>query len=143
MTQEIRGSFSRIRAFTDEIHKELGTTASMRSIIEAIAEQGEQPVPQIAKLKGVSRQYVQVNVDALLDAKLVKLRDNPLHRRSPLIALTPKGRSAVKQMRRRERTAAKQLAEGMSVKELNRACRVLRALQERIDGDGAAGAGEE
>jgi DNA-binding MarR family transcriptional regulator len=131
--REIRASFHRLKAFADVMHADLGITASMRAVLETVAERGAQPVPEIARTKGVSRQHIQVNVDALCDKGLAELRENPVHKRSSLVALTRNGRVAFDKMRQREKLALEQLADGLSTEDLESGLRVLRTLRERLD----------
>ena len=63
-----------------------------RAVLEFLHPDARLSVPDIASRYQVSRQHVQVTVNALLDKGLVMARDNPRHKRSPLIALTAKGR---------------------------------------------------
>lgn len=108
--RNLRPCFHQLKALADRLHKDLGITASMRAVLESLAEGGEQTVPQIARTKGVSRQHIQVNVDALLDGRFVVMRDNPAHKRSPMVTLTKQGRLAFKEMQRREQVVLEELA---------------------------------
>ena len=49
-------------------------------------------VPEIAEQYKVSRQHIQVTVNSLLEIGLVATKENPRHKRSPLIMLNAKGR---------------------------------------------------
>ena len=71
-----------------------GTDISVadRAVLEFLHPDARLSVPDIASRYQVSRQHVQVTVNALLDKGLVAARDNPRHKRSALISLTPKGR---------------------------------------------------
>jgi DNA-binding MarR family transcriptional regulator len=130
---EVRASFSRLRQFADAMHADLSVTASMRAVMEAVAEQGAQPVPRIARAKGVSRQHIQVNVDALRARGLVEAHENPGHKRSTLVALTPKGRNLFEEIRRRERAALEALVGGLRVEEIEAGARALSALRQRLE----------
>jgi len=130
---EIRSNFNRLKRLADELHKDLAITAPMRAIMEYVAEHGEQPVPAIARAKGVSRQHIQVNVDALQNGGLVELRDNPAHRRSSLVALSREGHAAFAEIRRSEALVLEKLAEGLDAKDVAAALRVLRSLRKRLD----------
>lgn len=55
-------------------------------------------VPRIARRLGLTRQSVQRVVDDLTQTTHVELRPNPAHRRSPLVALTPHGRTTLRQL---------------------------------------------
>jgi DNA-binding MarR family transcriptional regulator len=130
--RQIRLGFNQLRALGDALHQDLGITASMRAVMESLAEDGEQTVPQIARRKSVSRQHIQVNVDALLKVSIVVLRHNPAHRRSPVIAMTKRGQSAFKEMRRREKGILNCLAKEFAVNELEQALKVLARLNDTL-----------
>ena len=55
-------------------------------------------VPQIARRLGVSRQSVQRLADVLIQEGLAKTADNPDHSASPLLVLTPAGRSVLRNL---------------------------------------------
>jgi DNA-binding MarR family transcriptional regulator len=121
-----------LKALGDELHGDLDVTVAMRAVMETLAEDGEQTVPQIARLKAVSRQHIQVNVDALAQRHLVTFRDNPGHQRSPFVTLTPKGRTTFAKMRRREGGVLEQVATRFEEEELRRASDTLATLKQTI-----------
>lgn len=63
---------------------------------------------------------------------LVELKDNPAHRRSPLVALTRKGKSAFRQIRRRERAVLEELAHGLPGRRIAAATATLETLSARL-----------
>ena len=67
-------------------------TMGIRAVLERLADQGPQTVPQIAAWLDVSRQAVQRVVDDARALGYVDVRENPTHRRSHLIVLTDRGR---------------------------------------------------
>ena len=88
LTQAVRGVFNRLKALSDELHGDLDVTTAMRAVMETLSDAGPMTVPQIAKLKGVTRQHIQLLADALVDGGLASVKENPAHRRSSLITLT-------------------------------------------------------
>lgn len=128
LIRSVRTCFNRLKALVDEMHRDLGANTSMRAVMEAIVDDGEQTVPEIARRKGVSRQHIQVNVDALLEAGLVTQRDNPAHKRSPLIDLTSEGRRTFKKIQRREAKLLENLAADLPPDAVNTATETLTAL---------------
>jgi DNA-binding MarR family transcriptional regulator len=130
--RDIRACFNRLKALADAMHRDLGITASMRAVMESLAEK-QQPVPQIARTKGVSRQHIQASVDALLRKGLVELRENPAHKRSRLVTLTAQGQTAFAEIRRREVSVLAQLADGVAPATLNTTSELLRTLTQRLD----------
>lgn len=132
LIRDIRSCFHQLKALGDELHGDRGITVAMRAVMESLAEGGEQTVPQVARLKAVSRQHIQVNVDALAHMHLVTFRDNPGHQRSPFVALTPKGRTTFATMRRQEGGVLEQVATGFTAEELKRASDTLTKLKQSI-----------
>ncbi|MFI5014275.1 MAG: MarR family winged helix-turn-helix transcriptional regulator [Hyphomicrobiales bacterium] len=127
-----RVSFNRLKGMAEELHRDLGVNVSMRGVMESLADEGAKTVPSIAREKGVSRQHIQVNVDALLNDGMVEARDNPAHQRSPLITLTEKGKQIFAEARRREAEVLKSLAHGLEPKALSDAAIVLETLNDRL-----------
>lgn len=68
LTQAVRGVFNRLKALGDELHGDLDVTTVMRAVMETLSDAGPMTVPQIAKLKGVTRQHIQLLADALARA---------------------------------------------------------------------------
>ena len=132
LIRHIRSGFNLLRALGDDLHRDLKVTAAMRAVMETLAEDGEQTVPQIARAKSVSRQHIQVNVDALLRKDLVVLGGNPSHLRSPFVALTQQGQSTFATMRRREADLLEGLAKGFGLEQLAQASATLGTLNQSI-----------
>ena len=128
----IRACFNRLKGLADELHRGLNVNASMRAVMETLVADEPQTVPGIARAKGVSRQHIQVNMDALLAERLVESRENPAHKRSPIYVLTKSGREAFSKIRRREISVIERLAEGLPVESLELAEALLTALNERL-----------
>ena len=94
-------------------------------------------IPVLANALGVTRQHVQTIANELLDKHLVKLLDNPEHKRSKLIALTPRGREIFNEIRRREAPVFTALEAALPADELraaNEALRRLHAFMTSVDG---------
>ncbi len=131
-TRLIRSCFHQLKALGDELHKDLGVTVAMRAVMESLAEDGKQTVPQVAQAKAVSRQHIQVNVDELAKARLVTFQENPGHKRSPFVALTKKGTTTFAGMRRREARILEQIAGSFTSAELNHTSDTLMKLKQSI-----------
>ncbi len=77
-----------------------GTTGSVNAagggtwgVLHTLVREGPMTVPQIARLRPVARQHIQVLANELEEAGLVTFKENPAHKRSKLVALTNKGRA--------------------------------------------------
>lgn len=133
LTGAIRLVFNRLKGLGDELHRDLEVTTAMRAVMETLAGQGAMTVPQIAKLKGVTRQHIQLLADALVGAGLATVKDNPAHRRSSLIALTDKGKRLFARMGAREAPIIEEIAAAFDAQELERATHVLHRLAARLE----------
>ena len=129
----IRACFARLRAVGDALHEDLGVTTAMRAVIEAVSANDSLTVPEIARLKRVSRQNIQVIVDSLVDAGLVRLAANPAHKRSSLVQLTDRGRNVFQDMRRRERSALAAIANDLDPADVAATRGTLGAMQARLE----------
>jgi len=129
----IRSCFARLRAVGDALHQDIGVTAAMRAIIETVSGNERLTVPEIARLKRVSRQNIQVIVDGLVGAGLVSLAANPAHKRSPLVQLTKGGRETFQKMRRRERSALTAIAHDLTPVAVATTQQTLAAMQCRLE----------
>ena len=128
----IRRCFQDLGAFGSELHSELQVTASMRAVLERLSETEKESVPHIAQAKNVSRQHIQTIVDSLKDAGLVTLKDNPAHKRSPLVQMTKAGREIFSTMRDREGPILKYWARQLDADQLTTTLDTLQRLRELI-----------
>jgi DNA-binding MarR family transcriptional regulator len=118
----------------DVIASAEGLTAARWQVLGALAL-ADRPltVPQIARRMGLTRQSVQASVKRLVNTGLVAVEDNPDHRRSPLIRLTPTGRTRYGALQRRQARWIDELAAGLGAGRLDAAAQILRRLIERLE----------
>src|SRR6266542_4340843 len=79
-----------------------------------------------------TRQHIQTQVNALLVQRLVAAEDNPAHRRSPRIALTPAGARMIRRITDRERRFLARLDPPLDPQELAHARHTLATLRTAI-----------
>lgn len=106
----------------------------------SVLSEGEWTVPQIARRLGISRQAVQRVVDVLSAQDLVRVVDNPAHRRSPLMVLTRSGRTTLGHITDSSQAWRARIAARFSASELERARATLRKLLDQAR-DAPAGDG--
>jgi len=99
---ETRRLFHALAQASSELSQDTGVNASMRAVLEALYPDAQATVPEIARRKQVTRQHIQQIVNQLLAAGLVETLDNPAHKRSPLIALSPAGQGIFERIISRE-----------------------------------------
>ena len=125
--------FHRLRAVAEAVHGEGELSAARRGVLTSLARLGPQTVPQMAAVRPVSRQHVQAIVDSLAADRLVETIDNPAHKRSVLVRLTARGRTAVRDIVRRESALLASLDVGVSAAEIDRATEVLKKFRTRLE----------
>ena len=90
---EVALTHHRIRAEGEQLGSG-GLSPGKLAILRALREQGPRSVAELARSRPVTRQALQKNADALARAGLIRWLDNPRHRRSKLMKLTPRGERA-------------------------------------------------
>ena len=98
----VRRLFRAMAQRADRELEDFGISAADRAVMEFLHPDTALTVPEIAARYQVSRQHVQVTVNRLLDAGYLVTRENPRHKRSPLIALSTSGRALFRKIRTRE-----------------------------------------
>jgi DNA-binding MarR family transcriptional regulator len=109
-----------------------GVTAARRAVMEFLADHDPSTVPQIAEAKSVTRQHIQTSADELVAQGLAVWSDNPAHRRSRLLALSPKGTEIFLAIRREETAYLDQIGAAMDPARIETARQALRDLQRRL-----------
>lgn len=140
---ETRALFHRLRAVGDQVHRPLGISTAERSVMAGLARLGPQTVPEMARLRPVSRQHIQGLVNLLLDKGFVELSENPAHKRSHLVQLTPKGEAAMKEIDRTEKRLLEELVPRFAAEDLRATAEVLRALRTSFESGPWGGGVEE
>jgi len=105
----IRRLFRAMAQRSNESLQDLGISVADRAVMEFLAPDESLSVPEIAERYQVSRQHVQVTVNALLEKKLVAVKANPRHKRSSLVMLTKKGRALFTRIKERDGQIVKEL----------------------------------
>jgi len=120
----------------DRLVAPLGLTSARWQILGAIvgAERPE-PVAWLARNLGANRQNVQRIVNDLERDGLVAFETNPHHRRAQLVVLTEKGQQVYDAAGRVQVPWVNGLADGLTVKEIEAARRVVTALRDRLEGN--------
>jgi DNA-binding MarR family transcriptional regulator len=125
LLNEVRLLYHRIVQVGEELHEDESATLGMRAVLEFLLRNGPTTVPDIARSRNVTRQHIQILVNVLLEDGLVELEDNPLHRRSSLVAFTKHGKRVIERMRKRESKLYETTNFGVKRSELKTATRTL------------------
>jgi DNA-binding MarR family transcriptional regulator len=127
--------FHRLRIVADEVHHQGEMTGGLRSILRSLDKGGAQTVPEMARVRSVSRQHVQMLVNQLAEAGFVEFIENPAHKRSPLVQLTSLGKKTVDAMNRREQKLLGKSGLGAPEKKLREAAETLRTVRAYFESD--------
>src|SRR5829696_8456400 len=98
---EVAQCFFRIRAVGQKTGLITNWGGGAFGFIRSLALLGPLTVPQIAQMRPTSRQRMQRLADELAAEGLVEFIDNPKHRRSKLVRLTPKGDARYRELNAR------------------------------------------
>lgn len=130
---EIRTAFNRLKTVAETLHADLEINPSMRAVLQALILKAPQTVPDIARAKGVSRQHVQKNINALMEKGLVLPQDNPGHKRSGLFLPTSNGEALFAEIEAREEAPMVQLAEALATHDVPATVSLLACLNDTIE----------
>ncbi|MBN9054549.1 MAG: MarR family transcriptional regulator [Shinella sp. 65-6] len=120
----------------DRLVAPFGLTSARWQILGAIVfSERPQPVAWLARDLGANRQNVQRIVNDLHGEGLVAFEPNPHHRRANLVVLTEKGRQAYDAAIRAYEPRANALAEGLDLKDIRAAYRVMVALRKGLEAE--------
>lgn len=128
VTRLIRRLFRAIAQFSDRYLRAHGLSVADRAVLEFLHPDHELSVPEIAARYRVSRQHVQVTVNALLEDGFLESRPNPRHKRSPLYALTRVGRELSSRVRAAETELLDALFAGISMDDIECTRQTLEAM---------------
>ena len=77
----------------EEIHVASGLTGGQKKNLAHLVSGGAMTISDLAFVRKVSRQSVQVAINSLNELGYVEFQDNPRHKQAKLITVTQKGRS--------------------------------------------------
>ncbi len=121
--------FHRLKVVAEELHGGDEMAAGKRGILKELQSSGPQTVPNMARARPVSRQHIQSLVNPLAEEGLVELIENPHHKRSKLVQLTPAGTQVVEAMNRRERIVLTAIQSRLDTEAMNSAADALQRLR--------------
>jgi DNA-binding MarR family transcriptional regulator len=102
------------------------------SVLRLLKIYGPQTVPQIARYRYVPRQSVQKLANEMLKDGVIELVNNPAHKRSKLLRLTPEGDAVFQEMSGRIAKLAETLAKQQDATQLQNAADVVKKLYEQL-----------
>lgn len=121
----------------DALTESLGLSSARWQVL-GVVDHEPAPVANVARVMGLARQSVQQTADALERDGFIEYQDNPHHRRAKLIAMTARGREALRKVEARQAAWANQLATGMETRALRELVDGLRRVRQRLEEDAAS-----
>ncbi|HZH03717.1 MAG TPA: MarR family transcriptional regulator [Myxococcaceae bacterium] len=129
---EVAQCFFRLRAIGQRSGLLTSWGGGAYGFIRSLAVLGPLTVPQIAQMRPTSRQRMQRLADELEAQGVVEFTDNPRHRRSKLVQLTPKGRSTYRELNKQLLALASTLGVGVSEERTRKAIDTVRTLSDAL-----------
>ena len=102
------------------------------SVLRLLKLNGPQTVPQLARYRYVPRQSVQKLANEMLKDGVIEFVNNPAHKRSKLLRLTPEGDAVFQEMSARIAKLAETLAKQQDAAQLQNAADVVKKLHEQL-----------
>jgi len=130
----IRRLFRALAQRSNEHLEGCGISVADRAVMEFLYPDKELSVPDIAEQYKVSRQHVQVTVNSLLEKGLAVTRENPRHKRSPLIELDSKGRKLFAAVLKRDEAAIRALFSDIPKRSVQTTRQTLQSLLNELGG---------
>jgi DNA-binding MarR family transcriptional regulator len=129
---EVAQCFFRIRAVGQKTGLITSWGGGSFGFIRSLALLGPLTVPQIAQMRPTSRQRMQRLADELAAEGLVEFIDNPKHRRSKLVRLTPKGEARYRELNARFLLIASTMGVALSEADIRKTIEIVRHLGDDV-----------
>ncbi len=125
---DVAQCFFRWRALGQKTGFITGWGAGAYGFLRSLALLGPLTVSEIARMRPTSRQRMQRLANELAAEGLVEFIDNPKHRRSKLVRLTPKGDARYRRLSIRLLEIASTMGAGLSEQDIRRAGEIVRQI---------------
>jgi DNA-binding MarR family transcriptional regulator len=129
---EVAQCFFRVRAVGQKTGLMTSWGGGAFGFMRSLALHGPLTVPQIARMRPTSRQRMQRLADELAADKLVRFVDNPKHRRSKLVQLTPKGDARYRELDARFLAITSTACVALGEADIRRTTAIVRQLSDEM-----------
>ena len=129
---EVAQCFFRLRALGQKAGLITSWGGGAFGFMRSLALLGPLSVPQIAQMRPTSRQRMQRLADELVAEGLVEFVDNPKHRRSRLVQLTPEGDARYREMNARFLVIASTMGVALIEAEIRKTTGIVRQLSDDV-----------
>lgn len=137
LTELILESFKFNGAMLDagnQLTKPCGLTSARWQVMGAIDWEGQAlTVAQVARRMGLTRQGVQRIVNDLVNLDMVVLNENLDHKRAPLVSISDKGASIMKEIDRLQADWVNKISDSLSEKQINETLELLVNIRQRSE----------
>ena len=131
---EVAQCFFRIRALGHKAGLITSWGGGAFGFARSLVLLGPLTVPQIAEMRPTSRQRMQRLADELAAEGLVEFFDNPKHRRSKLVRLTPEGEARYREQNAQLRLVASTLCADLDERDIRKTNEIVQRLSNEIKG---------
>src|SRR5215216_6759677 len=129
---EVAQCFFRIRAVGQKTGLITSWGGGAFGFIRSLALLGPLTVPQIAQMRPTSRQRMQRLADELAAEGLIVFIDNPKHRRSKLVQLTPRGQARYRELSSRLLSIASTMGVALGEADIRKTTEIVRHLSDDV-----------
>jgi DNA-binding MarR family transcriptional regulator len=129
---EVAQCFFKIRALGQKTGFITGWGGGAFGFLRSLALLGPLTVPQIAQMRPTSRQRMQRLANELAAEGLVEFIDNPRHRRSKLVRLTPKGDVRYRELNARLLSIASTMGVALSEADIRKTIEIVRQMSDDV-----------
>jgi len=131
---DVAQCFFRLRALGQKTGLITNWGGGAFGFMRSLARLGPLTVPQIAQMRPTSRQRMQRLADELAADGLVEFIDNPRHRRSKLVRLTPEGDARYRELSARFLAIASTMGTGLGDADIRKTAEIVRRLSDEAKG---------
>ena len=129
---EVAQCFFKIRALGQKTGFITGWGGGAFGFMRSLVLLGPLTVPQIAQMRPTSRQRMQRLADELAAEGLIKFVDNPKHRRSKHVRLTPKGDARYRELNAWLLSIASTMGVAVSEADIRKTIEIVRHLSDDV-----------
>jgi DNA-binding MarR family transcriptional regulator len=129
---EVAQCFFRIRAMGQKTGLITSWGGGAFGFMRSLALLGPLTVPRMAQMRPTSRQRMQRLANELAAEGLVRFIDNPKHRRSKLVQLTPRGQARYRELNSRLLSIASTMGVGADEADIRKTTEIVRQLTDDV-----------
>jgi len=135
---EVARCFFKIRALGQKTGFITGWGGGAFGFMRSLALVGPLTVPQLAQMRPTSRQRMQRLANELAAERLVEFIDNPKHRRSRLVRLTPEGEARYHELVGWLRSIASTMGGDATEADIRKTIEIVRQLSDDVEAYGGS-----